>query len=283
MSTSREKLQNVKDAKNLLSKAAEYEEKLLKLLDALAKGSIKNEGFERTQSVNEIKSDLQLKIMKYRLEAHDLIQKANKGDEYSTFTEVKAEEDIEDKKHEEVDNSLYSSLQDKLNITREETVTPELLKKIKDAEEADARRNKEFDERRNAVRNLIKKHDSSKKEEDPDYRTFEDNCKENETTDDVLQLINKQYNVLPENKDAVTNTVKKLFENAELAFGALISEERVQKPIMLQPTAVGPKEESEKILDSFNKEMDKFKEKAKNGVVNVLEESNTESEEESDN
>ena len=81
----------------------------------------------------------------------------------------------------------------------------------------------------------------------------------------------------------MTNTVKKLFENAELAFGALISEERVQKPIMLQPTAVGPKEESEKILDSFNKEMDKFKEKAKNGVVNVLEESNTESEEESDN
>ena len=62
MSTSREKLQNVKDAKNLLSKAAEYEEKLLKLLDALAKGSIKNEGFERTQSVNEIKSDLQLKL-----------------------------------------------------------------------------------------------------------------------------------------------------------------------------------------------------------------------------
>ena len=125
----------------------------------------------------KIRSDLLKKAVKQTAEKYDKV--AAKGSKkYVTFKDsIK-----DDKSLDPVDKELDNILEKKLEVYKETgtKASESMLKKLREQEEKENLRTQDHNARINAIKNLVKKNDSLKREQNSDYISFDENCDVNE-------------------------------------------------------------------------------------------------------
>jgi hypothetical protein len=166
-------------------------EQKLKNMDIGYEALVKRNGFDSKKHYmySNIRNNLLKQLTEAKIQAYDS-GKASKNPDYVSYREELNNEVSKEDQNEIIDNQLDSLLRDKLDIGKETETKVKLSKKaeeeLKRQAEAAEERSKSFIDRAAALRNMINSYDSSKKEKNPEYLSYEDQCSENEkvsTTD----------------------------------------------------------------------------------------------------
>ena len=171
-------------------------EQKLKNMDKGYEALVKRNGFDSKKHYmySNIRNNLLKQLTEAKIQAYDNDKTAKNPDYVSYRKELKNEVSKEDQ-NEIIDNRLDSLLRDKLDIGEETEVklSKKTEEELKRQAEAAEERSKSFIDRAAALRNMINSYDASKKEKNPEYLSYENQCAENEKISVVDQENYKKH------------------------------------------------------------------------------------------
>lgn len=211
---------------NTLKKIADDLDYKIKMLMAVAEE--KEAGKASQMEYSNLLRKMQLKSVKTRIEAYDVKHRKGNKDYKGIYDEDDEPEDeearLEKMKYDDMDTKIAYALEEKLGLKPELDKKWQLDEKKREAEkkriaEEDARfeqRQKEYNDRVAAIRNSINSYDSKKKEEDPEYKTYNeleaDYNKENVHSETIGKFVNLKLTKDVEEGDYLYNTAEKAAE-----------------------------------------------------------------------
>ena len=172
---------------------------------------VKKNGFDSKK--HHMYSDIRNKLFRdltiAKVKKYD-IKKVVENPKYISYKESLKDEVSEEDRNEAIDNRLFTLLQNKLDIedSKEEKLSQKAAEEMKRREEAAAERSRAFQDRTVAIRNMISGYDASKRERDPQYLSYEDQCAENEKTTTTDE---SNYKKFKENSKEVVEDLDKNF------------------------------------------------------------------------
>lgn len=165
-------------------------EQKLKNMDIGYEALVKRNGFDSKKHYmySNIRNNLLKQLTEAKIQAYDS-DKASKNPDYVSYREELKNEVSKEDQNEIIDNRLDLLLRDKLDISEETKTQSKLSKKVEEElkrqAEAAEERSKSFIDRAAALRNMINSYDATKKEKNPEYLSYEDQCAENEKVNPV--------------------------------------------------------------------------------------------------
>lgn len=190
---------------------AEEIEQKIKNMDIGYEKLVKKNGFDskKHHMYSDIRNKLFMDLTIAKVKQYD-VKKAVENPKYISYKEAMKDEVAEEDKNEAIDNRLDKLLRDKLDIEepKEEKLSKKAAEEMKRREEAAAERSQAFQDRTSALRNMINGYDASKREKDPQYLSYEDQCAENEKASATDEA---NYKKFKENSKAVVEDLDKNF------------------------------------------------------------------------
>lgn len=117
---------------------------------------------------------MQTKAVKLKIGAYDIDRKDDKDYQCHNSDDITEEDKVLDSKMEII-------LEEKLNLKpKDKKVTPVMKAIFEEEQRVYEQRKKEYNDSINAIKNSINSYDSKKKEEDPEYKSFDEQSKLNE-------------------------------------------------------------------------------------------------------
>ena len=193
-------------------------EQKLKNMDIGYERLVKKNGFDSKKHYmySTIRNKLLKQLTEAKVKSYD-VAKTKENPKYVSYKESLKNEVSKEDKNEAVDTHLDSLLRDKLDIGNEKQIKQELSKKaadeLKRQEAAAAERSQSFLDRTSALKNMINSYDANKREKNPEYLSYEDQCNENEK---VSTTDTKNYKKFKEASKEVVDDLDQNFINGLL-------------------------------------------------------------------
>jgi hypothetical protein len=186
-------------------------EQKIKNMDIGYEKLVKKNGFDpkKHHMYSDIRNKLFRDLTIAKVKHYD-VKKAVETPKYISYKESLKDEVAEVDKNEAIDDRLDMLLRDKLDISesKEEKLSKKAKEEMKRRDEAAAERSRAFQDRTSALKNMINGYDTSKRERDPHYLSYEDQCAENEK---VSTTDKENYKKFKESSKAVVEDLDKNF------------------------------------------------------------------------